>query len=230
MVGVGGLDGGGGQREVALGDRRGEGGRVGGARRAPARARRRIIEKQRVQFLRSAPIGPPAQFIVDEPADDGFVIAARRAQLARAAADVRLEVRVEHIGKCLLALPAERHGKIDVRRHRERRRPGGCDRLVRPGAERVDAPARQPRVDGFAPGIEAAVFAPARVRVRDALGVLDFVLVEVDGVDALRQEAAAVGVDQPERAVALGRRENIRPAGTGRRQCRPIGFLALELA
>jgi hypothetical protein len=41
------------------------------------------------------------------------------------------------------------------------------------------------------------------LRVRNAVAVLNLVLLELYRVDPFRQEAAAVGVDKPEQAIAL---------------------------
>jgi hypothetical protein len=52
----------------------------------------------------------------------------------------------------------------------------------------------------------------ARFGVGNAFTVLNFVLIEPYRVDAFRQEAAAVGVDQPEHAIALAdSKESCRP-------------------
>jgi hypothetical protein len=75
--------------------------------------------------------------------------------------------------------------------------------LIRPYAQRIETPARKPRCDGGAPRGLAAIFALAGFRIWDALAVLNLVLIESNGINALRQEAAAVGVYEPENAVAL---------------------------
>ena len=40
-------------------------------------------------------------------------------------------------------------------------------------------------------------------RVRHAIGIADVILIEADRIHALGQEAAAIGIDKPEHAVAL---------------------------
>ena len=177
-------------------------------RGAPPRRRRREVQEQRQQFVRPTPIRSPAQLVVHEPAEDVGLAEARGATLLRTLRDVPGEGRVERVGKLLprrlpvqvVLRPRERHAEVEVRRNRQHRSSVG-DRLVRPRAERIEAPARKPLRHRGAPAIDAAVFAPAGLRIGDALGALNLVLVEAYGVDALRQEAPAVGIDQPECAV-----------------------------
>ena len=122
---------------------------------------------------------------------------------------MRVEGRIEHVGKVLrpavlqpvVGLPGERHAEIDIGRDGERR--VIRDRFVGPGAERVEAPAREPRGRRRPPRRFAAVLLETSLGIGDALGAANLVLVEAHRVHALRQEAAAIGIDQPKNAAAL---------------------------
>ena len=111
---------------------------------------------------------------------------------------------IEHVGKDLVAPVAlERGAEFGGGRGRQQLRACTGDEFIRPAAERVEFPARQPVCRRRAPDVLAAVFLPARVGVGHAIGIADVVLIEADSVHALGKKAAAVGIDQPEHAVAL---------------------------
>src|SRR5271169_2203481 len=105
-----------------------------------------------------------------------------------------IEVLVEHVGKFLpvsdrglfVLPPRERHSEIKVRRDSKRRRPGTCDRLVGPGAERIETPPREPPGRGGAPCILVTVFALAGFRIGNAVATLDAVLFEPHRIHSLR--------------------------------------------
>ena len=71
----------------------------------------------------------------------------------------------------------------------------------------------------------AAVFLPTRVGVGHAIGVSDVVLIEADRIHALGKKAAAVGIDQPEHAVALVNAKKAASAETVIGDSTPFGSL-----
>ena len=126
-----------------------------------------------------------------------------------------IEVLVKHVRKFLpvsdhglfVLPPRERHAEIKVRRDSKRRRPSTCDRLVGPGAERIETPTREPGGRGGAPCVPAPVFARAGFRIGNAITALYVFLIEPHGIHSLRQKVAPGRVDQPENSVAFGYRE-----------------------
>ena len=126
-----------------------------------------------------------------------------------------MEVLVEYVGKFLLISdrgpfvlpPRERHAEIKIRRDSKRRRPSTCDRLVGPGAERIETPTREPGGRGGPPCIPATVFARAGFRIGNTITALYAFLIEPYGVHTLGQKAASGRVDQPENSVAFGDRD-----------------------
>jgi hypothetical protein len=91
-------------------------------------------------------------------------------------------------GGLTVVLLSERHSEIEIRRHGKRDRSRGRDRFIGPGTERVEPPARELSSNRRAPCVFAAIFPPARFRVRNSLAVLNLVLVEPDQVDDGRRQ------------------------------------------
>ena len=136
-------------------------------RRGAAGAGGRQIQKQRQQFVGAAPVRPPAQFIVDEPADDVLIAAALGAEFARPAADMNVEFRIEDVGEILFAARSGCRSFFCQANDMPRSRlgvtasgegPAARNRFVGPGAERVEAPAREPAGDRHSPRVSLPYF------------------------------------------------------------------------
>src|SRR6516165_3721061 len=176
-----------------------------------ARTAERQENKNRQRFIVAAPIRPPAQFVVDEPADDGLIITSRSAQHLRPAADVAIEIGIEHVWKILswsssrrIVLGAgERHAEIKIRRQGELHAARFRHRLVRPGTKRVIPPAGKSPRDSGAPCVLVPIFPLARLGVRNVIAVLNPILIEPHRIDPLGKKAAPVGIDEPENSVAF---------------------------
>jgi hypothetical protein len=129
---------------------------------APQRQR----NEPRQQLIAAAPIRRPLQFIVDEPADDGLLVAPRSTPHLSPAADMAVERRIEDIWKILsrsaarpiVLTPRERHAKVQIRCQRKLRGLRLADGLVGPGAERVEPPLVKPYGSRCAPLLLAAIF------------------------------------------------------------------------
>ena len=100
-------------------------------------------------------------------------------------------------------MQAERGTERSRRRNSEQRRSCTGDKFIRPAAERIEFPARQPICRCRAPDVLAAVFLPAGVSVWHAIGSSDMILIEADRIHALGKKTAAVRIDKPEHPVTL---------------------------
>ena len=113
-------------------------------------------------------------------------------------------------------------------RRRQQRRSRTGDKFIRPAAERVEFPARQPIGCCRAPDVLAAVFFPTPVGVWRAIGIPDAVLIEADRIDALGKKAATVGIDKPEHTIALVNAKKAASAETIVGDSAPFGSLQAD--
>jgi len=174
---------------------------------------RRQIQEQREELVRPSRVGRPIQFVVDEGAEQAGIVAAKRATLPGTRADMRREFRVEDVRKYLVAsVQAKGCAEFPDRRDRQQLRPRTGDALVRPAGDRVEFPACQPVGSCGTPRLQAAVLRSAGLGIGHALSAANAVLIEADGIDPLGEKAAAVGIDEPEHAIALGNAEETAPA------------------
>ena len=143
-----------------------------------------------------------------------------------ACADVTQKCGIKDIGKDFVApVQPERGTKCGSRSGRKQRRSSTGDKFIRPAAERIEFPARQPICDCRAPHVLAAVFLAARVGVWHAIGISDVVLIEADRVHALGKKTPAVRIDKPEHAVALVNAKKTASAETVIGNSSPFGSL-----
>src|SRR5581483_9839164 len=159
----------------------------------------------------TTPVCAPAQFVVDEPADDVLIVPPCGTKLSRALDGVLFKCGVEHIGKVLVGAdtrivsrPGERHSEINIGGNRERLRAGARHGVVRPGTKRVEAQTCKSGSRGGPPRRLTSVLAAAGIGIGSAVGIPDVILVDPYGIDALGQEPPAIGVDKPEGVIALG--------------------------
>jgi hypothetical protein len=138
-------------------------------------------------------------------------------------------MRGQHIGKGLVA-PVQPEGGTECGggRGRKQRRSGTGDKFIGPAAERIEFPACEPTSNRRAPDMLAAILLPTGVGVRHAIGVANVILIEADRIHALGQEAAAVGIDKPEHAVALVNTEKPASAEAVIGDSTPFGSLQAE--
>jgi hypothetical protein len=119
----------------------------------------------------------------------------------------------------------ERSTEFTGGRGRKQRRSCIGDKFIRPAAERVEFPARQPVCCRRAPDALAAVLFPTRVCIWHPIGTSDAVLIEAERIHALGKKAAAVRIDKPEHAIALINTKNAASAETVIGDSAPFGSL-----
>src|SRR5579859_3838858 len=147
-----------------------------------------------------------------------------------AGADVPQECRIKNIGKDFVApMQPERGSKCGGGSGRKHGRSSARNKFIRPAADRVEFPARQPICDCGTPGALAAVFLAARVGIWHAVRISDSVLIEADRVHALGQKASTVRIDKPERAVALVNAEKAAAAEAIIANSSPSGSLHSDI-
>ena len=126
--------------------------------------------------------------------------------------EIAIKFGIEHVWKILLRFalhnialgPSERHAEIKIWRQSKRRRACISHGFVGPGTERVEAPVRKPLRNCGPPCVPAAIFPLTRFCVRNAIAVLNQILIEPHRIDPLGKKTASVGVDEPEGSVAFG--------------------------
>ena len=95
-------------------------------------------KKQGEQLIGATPIRPPAQLIIDEPAENLTVIGSNGTCFVRPIPYVTIETGVENIGEFLSVFfvdvpihdPCEGHAEIEVGRHCKSERPRICNAFI----------------------------------------------------------------------------------------------------
>ena len=165
-----------------------------------ARATRRQQKEDRQQFVVATPVWTPAQFVINEPADDGLLVAPWFAKHLRPSADMAIEIGVEHIRETISRVTSVTASSLSQANDMPRSRLGvnaSCADPVFATASSDQAPSVLKPQRAKSPGCSAAPSLPIPIlsltseRIGNAIAVLNPILIKAYRVDSLGKKAAA---------------------------------------